>query len=165
MAQQDNESEEQAIHPFSEIDAEIASVILDIIEQRGWTDLSDILKEYKRQGDGVILDKLSEYSASIEVDDDEGMEQPSKKDFGATTKREFVSIGSHTFRTFALFNFRRTRRWAEKVVYCIIVNESPMPGSAQWYVDTVIDFESESERDSEWVSLQNKMKKQNCVFL
>jgi len=142
MASKADNLEDQKIQPISEIDTEIISVILDIIEQRGWTDLSSILKEYKKSDDSIVLDKLAEYSASIEDIEDESMEQPSKKDFGATTKREFVSIGSHTFRTFALFNFRQTRRWAETVVYCIIVNESPLPGSAQWYVDTVIDFKS-----------------------
>lgn len=155
---------EAKIHPISQLDAETISVLIDIIEQRGWTDLSSILKQYKKMDDQDILDMLAEYSISI--DEDLAEEQPEQHSKGEKPK-EFVEIGGRIFRTFGLFTFRRTTRWDEDRggLHCILVNEGPLPGSAQWYMDTFLDFESAELRDREWEGLQSKMKKQNCKFL
>lgn len=157
---------EAKIHPISQLDAEFITIMIDVLEQKGWEDLAEIVKEYKKIPDQDVLDQLAEYSIAID-DDDLDQDQPERKG-GKSSPKEFVEIGGERFRTFALFRMKRIDRWDEDSdgpVFSILINEGPLPGSGQWYMDTYVDFESEEERDKEWKASAAKMKKQNCVFL
>lgn len=98
-------NEKERIQPISEMDAELITVLIDTIEQRGWTDLSDILKDYKKIDDEMVLDRLAEYSISIDGEDE--MDQPEQSYGKKPAPKEFVEIGGRIFRTFGLFTFRR----------------------------------------------------------
>jgi len=154
------------IRPISTIDAEFISELIDILDKRGGNkELLSIMKSYKKEDDGRVLDELIQYSMSI--DDETGEDGNETGGKGKNLIIDFIQIKNQYFQAQNLFRLRTFEGWEKEVPYWgIIINESPLPQSLNWYTDAKIVWETEEERDKGFESLKDKLKNfRNVRFL
>lgn len=69
-----------------------------------------------------------------------------------------LEIGDRVLMAFHLSSFRRVDGFVDgEPKYSILLNEGPLPGNKNFYEDTLISFDTEKERDEEWIELKRKI--------
>lgn len=153
------------IHPISEIDCEIITELINLAMSKGDDKLVSILSKWKALTDQKILDKIIEYQNetedpqhnfdSLEVGKKEGLPFP------------YIEIQDTILAIYYIRSMNKVSRFDRKLnreIFSILINKSPMPQKFDFYVDTLFDYNTEEERDSELASIKEKMIKYGYVI-
>jgi len=155
---------ENNIRPISTIDAEFISELYDVLDKRGGNkELLKILKRYKNDNDGHVLDELVQYSLSI----DEETGEDGNDQGGKSTIVDWIELKDRVLQAFPLISLRKHNRWVEDdLKYTIIVNEGPMAQKTPFYENLMLDYDTQEERDDEYSKIKDKLSNyRNVRFL
>jgi len=66
-----------------------------------------------------------------------------------------IEIGDRLLMASSLISFRRIEGFVgDDLQYSILINEGPLPADRCLYEDTLISFDTEKERNEEWVNMK-----------
>ena len=132
-----------------EMSLEVLKALERLLDKKGQTQISSIIKCIGEENDSLIIEVLDDLLENVD-----GKEDPYQK------SSYFVGIGDELFKTFGLLRIKKHDYWDENrgtERFGIIINPEPLPAGAEWYLNTVINFSSEDERNKELIRVKNTL--------
>lgn len=152
------------IRPISTVDGEIIKELVQILSSKGGTkDLVKILKKWKKDQDGFVLDELIQYSLSIDEDEESTGGGKSEKLI------PFLSIKDTILKITTTCIIIKRDAWSSssgRRMFYIIINPKESVSQGTPSQDVFIEFYSEEERDENYNKLKNQLETNaNVKFL
>lgn len=161
---------ELKLKPISTVDTQIIDTLITIVERTGNETLSEILTRWKYDSDESVLDDLSMYLQSEEL---EGEMKSNGGDFLAklleSMKKSYINIGNESIHANKIFIIsRREKHDGVRTIYSIIINDEKFlpPGTSSWYVSLEESFITKEDRDESYEAIKGLLIKNTmCKFL
>jgi len=135
------------IRPISTVDTEIIKEIIQILDLRGGNkDLVSIMKRWKKDQDGHILDEIIQYGLTI---DDETGETSGEKGSSKKTK-QFIQIDDVILDVRGIIVVLSRHSWDHynnMTIYTIEINPEHMVSQSTMYKNATIQYVSRDARD------------------
>jgi len=153
--------EENGIRPISKIDGEIIIELLKILDLRGGNkELYQIIKAWKKEQDGHVLDRLIQYYLSLDDETGENSQEGGK----SKNSTNFLKIRNNIFQADGLILFQTNIRWKDaRKLYSIVINPKDLVYEKSLYKDIWIDYFSEKDRNKDFEKIQSEMENNESI--
>lgn len=157
------------VKPISEIDCEIVSTLISIVERLGLEILVNTLSKWKLSPDREILTELEEYLSGEEIEEEMTKKGgiPIEKLLDKM-KRSYIKIGDRFLMTNSIYIISKSDSHnGQRPTYSIVVNdEKYLSDKLPLFMNITTSFHNEDERDSEIERIKKLMKLNTmCKFL
>lgn len=155
------------ISPISKTDAEIISLLIDILRQTSLSEVYSILDSYKYLKDSDILKMLQEYSLkhiTLEQNNELSKDSKSKTSpFSLLFRRDFIYLRNYRLEVSLIKSYEKSDDYSyvsSETEYKIIINKLPETTTVVGIAtNKIIKYQNMESRDRDFESLDNYMSK------